>query len=50
MQDLWMSGILLHLVAILTVDLVLPARRIVQTTISSNEQPSRQQILAYACE
>ncbi|KAE9556194.1 hypothetical protein FO519_000533 [Halicephalobus sp. NKZ332] len=48
MQDLWMSGILLHLIAILTVDLVLPARRIVQTTISSNEQPSQQQMLAFA--
>lgn len=45
-----MSGILLHLIAILTVDLVLPARRIVQTTVSSNEQPSQQQILAYTCK
>uniref|UniRef100_A0AC34REU0 Neurotransmitter-gated ion-channel ligand-binding domain-containing protein n=1 Tax=Panagrolaimus sp. JU765 TaxID=591449 RepID=A0AC34REU0_9BILA len=45
LQDLWMSGILLHLIAILTVDLVLPARRIVHTTISNINEPVKTKIL-----
>lgn len=40
-----MSGILLHLIAILTVDLVLPARRIVHTTISNINEPVKTKIL-----
>uniref|UniRef100_A0A914D5C0 Transmembrane ion channel n=1 Tax=Acrobeloides nanus TaxID=290746 RepID=A0A914D5C0_9BILA len=44
MQDLWMSAILIHLIAILTVDLLLPSRRIVHTTISASRNGYRQSI------
>uniref|UniRef100_A0AC35FHC4 Uncharacterized protein n=1 Tax=Panagrolaimus sp. PS1159 TaxID=55785 RepID=A0AC35FHC4_9BILA len=40
MQDLWMTGILLHLIAILTIDLVLPSRRIIYTTFHSSSRIS----------
>ncbi|KAI1713285.1 Ligand-Gated ion Channel [Ditylenchus destructor] len=32
MQEVWLSGILVHLICILTVDLIFPSRRIVYTT------------------
>uniref|UniRef100_A0A7E4V8P7 Neur_chan_LBD domain-containing protein n=1 Tax=Panagrellus redivivus TaxID=6233 RepID=A0A7E4V8P7_PANRE len=41
MQDLWMSGMLIHIIAILTADLILPSRRIIHTTITTpNSSPA----------
>lgn len=35
MEDLWLLSTLMHLVALLSIDLVLPARRIIRTTYSA---------------
>ncbi|KAI6212044.1 hypothetical protein M3Y96_00498500 [Aphelenchoides besseyi] len=41
MQDMWMIGTLLHLVTLLTIDLILPARRLIRTTYTNlNENAS----------
>ncbi|KAI1705493.1 Ligand-Gated ion Channel [Ditylenchus destructor] len=39
MQELWFSGILVHLICILTVDLLFPSRRIVYTTNDEKAYP-----------
>uniref|UniRef100_A0A915ET26 Uncharacterized protein n=1 Tax=Ditylenchus dipsaci TaxID=166011 RepID=A0A915ET26_9BILA len=36
MQDVWLSGLLIHLICILTIDLLLPSRRIIFTNPTSN--------------